>query len=284
MKPDFSAADKQSAREINVYLLEGHIDHGVEMLRALKDQIHASIPARQRISRGVTWVLQRLSQLFISVCTTQPQEIRALADVLFKNLALDDILVGVPIFLMAEYGKSDPTGAMEFFLIVADSKEWVVREFTAIGFRNMIKPCRGVVFLWLKQIVQSDKPNIRRFVSETLRPVTDNKWLNYEPDISLGILRLLFREAHPYPRTSVGNNLSDLARKNPKFILEIVKELVESGDKNSYWIAYRACRNMVKESPEEVMDILGVDEYHYKDRNIYRRGKTAPLSSGYGIL
>jgi 3-methyladenine DNA glycosylase AlkC len=74
----------------------------------------------------------------------------------------------------------------------------------------------------------------------------------------------------------VGNNLSDLARRNPDLILGIVKDLVESGDKNSYWIAYRACRNMVKNAPEEVMDILAVDEYHYKDRNFYRLKKAAP--------
>jgi 3-methyladenine DNA glycosylase AlkC len=193
-----------------------------------------------------------------------------LADVLFKNLDLKDFLVGVPIFLMAEYGKSDPAGVLEFFLLVADSDDWVVREFAAAGFHKLIKPCREVALPWLRQVAQSDRPNVRRFVSETLRPVTDNRWLQDEPETSLGILRLLFQESHPYPRTSVGNNLSDLARRNPELILGIVKDLVDSGDKNSYWIAYRACRNMVKESPEEIMDILGVDEYHYKDRNFYR--------------
>jgi 3-methyladenine DNA glycosylase AlkC len=111
---------------------------------------------------------------------------------------------------------------------------------------------------------------LRRFVSETLRPVADNRWLQKEPGTSLEILRHLFREAHPYPRTSVGNNLSDLSRRNPKMILEIVKELVEYADKNSYWIAYRACRNLVKQDPERIMDLLVVDEYHYKDRNFFR--------------
>jgi 3-methyladenine DNA glycosylase AlkC len=276
MKPDFSTAETQSAQRIVTNLLDGQINPGVEMLRALKEEIHASIPARQRQSRGITWVLQRLSQLLISECTTQPQEIRTLADVLFENLDLNDFLVGVPIFLMAEYGKTDPTGVLEFFLLVADSDEWVVREFAAAGFHKLIKPCREVALPWLRQVAQSDRPNLRRFVSETLRPVTDNRWLQDEPGTSLAILRLLFREAHPYPRTSVGNNLSDLARRNPKLIRGLVKELVESRDKNSYWIAYRACRNMVKESPDEIMDILGVDEYHYKDRNFYRQKKAAP--------
>jgi 3-methyladenine DNA glycosylase AlkC len=273
MKANFSLEETQSVQRIIADLLDGHVDRGVEMLRALKDEIHANIPDRQRQSRGITWVLQRICQLLISECTTQPQEIRTLADVLFENLDLNDFLIGVPIFLMAEYGKTDPNGVLEFFLLVADSDEWVVREFAAAGFHKLIKPCRVVALPWLSQVAQSDRPNLRRFVSETLRPVTDNRWLQDEPETSLGILRLLFCEPHPYPRTSVGNNLSDLARQNPKLILGLVKELVESGDKSSYWIAYRACRNMVKESPEEIMDILGVDEYHYKDRNFYRQKK-----------
>jgi 3-methyladenine DNA glycosylase AlkC len=270
MKADFSPAERQSAQQIIIQLREDQINLGIEILRELKDQTYASIPAPQRQSRGITWVLQRLSQLLVLECSAQPQDIRTLAVILFENLDLSDFLVGVPIFLMAEYGKTDPHSVLEFFLLVADSDEWVVREFAAAGFHKMIKPCRETAFTWLKQVAQSDKPNLRRFASETLRPVTDNRWLNNEPETSLEILRLLFREPHPYPRTSVGNNLSDLARRNPELILGVVKELVDSGDKNSYWIAYRACRNMVKKNPKEIMDILGVDEYHYKDRNFYR--------------
>jgi hypothetical protein len=46
--------------------------------------------------------------------------------------------------------------------------------------------------------------------------------------------------------------------------------LVASGDKNSYWIAYRACRNLVKKDPKRVMNLLGIDEYRYK-KTVYKR-------------
>ena len=68
----------------------------------------------------------------------------------------------------------------------------------------------------------------------------------------------------------MGNNLSDLARQLPNLVYDLVKELVDSKDKNSYWIAHRACRNLVKKEPIIVMDLLKVDEYKYKNR-IYRR-------------
>ena len=78
------------------------------------------------------------------------------------------------------------------------------------------------------------------------------------------MLRRLYRESAPYPRASVGNGLSDLARWLPDLVYGLVEELVAGGDKNSYWIAYRACRNLVKQDPIRVMDLLHVDEYRYK--------------------
>jgi 3-methyladenine DNA glycosylase AlkC len=172
---------------------------------------------------------------------------------------------------MAEFGKTDPSSALEFFGQAGDSRVWEVREFAASGLRRLVGPCREIVLPWLRSAAQSESPRLRRLVSESLRPVTDNDWLNGEPDTSLKILRLLFREAHPYPRASVGNNLSDLARRNPELIIGVVQELVESGDENSSWIAKRACRNLVKQNPERIMAVLRVDEYHYKDRHYYRQ-------------
>jgi 3-methyladenine DNA glycosylase AlkC len=73
----------------------------------------------------------------------------------------------------------------------------------------------------------------------------------------------------------VGNNLSDLSKHHPDLIFSIIEELVATGDENSYWIAYRACRNLVREYSGQVMDVLGVDEYHYKDRHFHRgEGRT----------
>jgi hypothetical protein len=80
----------------------------------------------------------------------------------------------------------------------------------------------------------------------------------------------------------VGNNLSDLARHLPDRVLELVEELVASGDRNSYWIAYRACRNLVKKEPIRVMNLLHVDEYRYKkrvSRRIEYQGDYGKISS-----
>jgi 3-methyladenine DNA glycosylase AlkC len=269
MKLDFSQEETNSARSVLSLLLRGDHERGLAELRQLVETIHFSIPAKQRISHGITWVMQRAGSLLVSVCSN-PDQIRAAACELELNLAADDRLMGVPIFLMAEYGKTSLPIALDFYTRTSSSDDWIVREFTAIGFRRLIHPESDEVFQWLKTIAQSTNPNLRRLVGETLRPVAENRWLNKHPQMSLDILRHMFREAHPYPRTSVGNNLSDLSKSNPELIQGIVQGLVASRDKNGYWIAYRACRNMVKKNPDLIMQILGVDEYHYKDRNFFR--------------
>jgi 3-methyladenine DNA glycosylase AlkC len=133
-------------------------------------------------------------------------------------------------------------------------------------FRKIIKKHPAIAKKILLNLVNSSYSNIRRFVSETLRPVKENKWFHDRPEYPLSILRNLFKESAAYPRTSVGNNLSDLAKRNPELVYKLVKELVDSGNENSYWIAYRACRSLVKKEPDKVMKLLKVDEYKYKNR------------------
>jgi len=250
-------------------LTQARIESGINRLRRLKEEVYDAIPEKKRQSQGITWTLQRISDMLTGSCMDDNQ-VKEVSLRIASNLTDDDILNGVPIFMMGEYGKSYPIEVFKFFIEAASSENWVVREFSQAGFRTLIQPNREIVYSWLKDIVRSENPFLRRFVSETLRPVTLNRWMHKEPEYSLSILRLMFHEAHPYPRTSVGNNLSDLSRRNPELIFSIVEVLVESGDKNSYWIAYRACRNLVKQNPIRVMDSLKVDEYHYKDRNYHR--------------
>ena len=266
MKLDFSTQEEEVAAAILADLERSQVLLAVGKLDTLKDDLYAAIPDKKRQSRGITWVLMRLGLLMTDACRNLEQ-VRTTALVLMEAMELEDRLVGVPVYMMAEFGKTYPQKTFGFFKTAAGSGHWEVREFAASGFRRIIKTNRDVSLPWLRQCAQNESPNVRRFSSETLRPVVENRWLNDAPYPSLGILRLLFNETHPYPRTSTGNNLSDLARRNPDFILSVVQELVARGNKNSYWIAYRACRNMIKKEPERVMDILGVDQYHYKGRH-----------------
>jgi 3-methyladenine DNA glycosylase AlkC len=280
MKTDFSEAELSAASMIIQDLLDGRENHGIERLRALKEEIHAAIPEKLRIGRGITWVVERIS-LLLATQGHSDEKFRNLALSLYPQLKGDELLIGVSIFLMAEYGMRHPMETFGFFETAAQSGHWVVREFAAGAFRRIVGPNKDVVLPWLQKMARTTDPNQRRFASETLRPVTFNKWINQQPEYSLSVLMLLFKENHPYPRTSVGNNLSDLSRRQPELIFGVVKDLEATGDKNSYWIAYRACRNLVKKEPQRVMNLLRVEEYHYKDRNFYKKESLVLESQEY---
>jgi 3-methyladenine DNA glycosylase AlkC len=272
----FSESNLATVIEIISDFKLGKTSTGIAKLRCLKDEIYASIPEKQRIGRGITWVVQQISQMIAQEALDDAQ-IFAIAEALHQNLEKDDRLLGVPIFLMAEVGSRNLEQALPFFTRAALSEDWVVREFAQGAFLQVISAQRENLLPWLQESACSPTPLLRRFVAESLRPVANNRWINQQPEFSLSVLRLLFREVDPYPRTSVGNNLSDLSRRHPELIFAIVQELVASGDPDSYWIAYRACRNLVKQDPQRVMDLLGVQEYHYKDRNFYHSSEVETL-------
>jgi 3-methyladenine DNA glycosylase AlkC len=242
---------------------------GVENVRMVLDGMYAAIPEKKRISHGRYTTIKVLAEkLFEEFENANLPIVEIGATIL--NSTKDYRTMGVGLGILALYGVEDYQSVMPYFESAAQADHWEPREYAQGLFRKILKAHPEEIRPYLLEYVQSDRPNLRRFVSEMLRPVVENKWLYQELEYSLSILRHLFKEAHPYPRTSVGNHLSDIARQNPEIVFQLVAELVSMQDENSDWIARRACRNLVKEYPIRVMDVLGVDVYQYKNR-IYKR-------------
>ena len=239
--------------------------HVAEVLKELYD----NIPENKRLSFGVVYTIQVLSKHLFSTLMEHNADVYAVGATLFEK-SEDFRSKGVSLGILSFHGSDDYTVVFPFFEASAASVDWNMREFAQMFFRKLIRKWPDETKEYLLELTGSKDPNIRRFVSETLRPVKENKWFYKNPEYSLTVLRNLFKEHSQYPRTSVGNNLSDLARRLPDLVLGLVSELVASGDRNSYWIAYRACRNLVKKDPVRAMNLLGVDVYRYKDRYFRR--------------
>lgn len=234
-------------------------------INSIIDKMYALIPENKRISYGIVHTVKSLSNTISEICTEKNIDSYEFAKKLFES-STEYKSQSVALGIITNYGLKNYKEVINYFERSAVSNNWVMREMTQIFFKKLIKKEPDEMKLFLLTQVKSKNPNMWRFVAETLRPVQENKWFYKNPDYSLEILRYLFNEKSAYPRTAVGNNLSDLSRHLPDLIKKIVSELVETGDKNSYWIAYRACRNMVKKNPEEIMKLLKTNEYKYKDR------------------
>lgn len=231
--------------------------------------LYASIPDNKRISYGRVHTIKVLAKHIYTLLAEKNSPAFEIGSNLFEKSETYQSK-GVALGILADHGLKQYKPVLPYFESAASSELWELREFAQMFFRRIIKQHPNEMQQFLLSQVKSDNPNIRRFVSETLRPVQENQWFYKDPGFSLKVLRYLFKESTPYPRTSVGNNLSDLARRLPELVYDLVEELVASGDKHSCWIAYRACRNLVKKEPERVMDLLQVDEYKYK-KAVYKR-------------
>lgn len=233
-------------------------------------ELYANIPEKKRISYGRVHTIKVLAKYLYTHLVEEGASTFEIGSQLYAA-GETNWSRGTALGILADYGVSDYQPVLPYFESAARSQDWDLREHAQMFFRSLIKKYPAEMQAFLVRLAKSDDPNLRRFVSETLRPVQENRWFYEYPEYSLTVLRHLFRESNPYPRTSVGNNLSDLARRLPELVYDLIEELVASGDKNSYWIAYRACRNLVKVEPIRVMDLLRVDEYKYK-KAVYKRG------------
>jgi 3-methyladenine DNA glycosylase AlkC len=250
-------------------LLQKKYDLAIRHVPVILEELYAVIPDNKRVSFGRVYTIQELSRYLFSSLADANAAVYEVGSTMFEKT--DDFRSkGVALGVLSFYGINDYERVLPFFESSASSPSWGMREFAQMFFRKIIQKKPNEAKAYLLKLSLSKDPRTRRFVSETLRPVKENKWFYKRPDYPVSILRNLFRETSAYPRASVGNNLSDLARHLPDFVFGLVNELVVGGDCNSYWIAYRACRNLVKTAPLRVMDLLRVDEYKYK-KKVYKR-------------
>jgi 3-methyladenine DNA glycosylase AlkC len=252
-------------------VLQGKYASTVKSMPLILEALHGRIPENKRVSFGRVYTVQVLSRYLFSSLMERDANVYKIGATLFER-SEDSGSKGVALGILSFCGIADYGRVLPFFEASASSDDWNAREFAQMFFRKLIHERPDETKEYLSKLTESKDPHIRRFVSETLRPVRENKWFYKNPAYPLSILRSLFRESSEYPRTSVGNNLSDLARHLPGLVSDLVRELVASGDRNSYWIAYRACRNLVKKEPVRAMTLLRVDEYRYKKR-VYRRSE-----------
>lgn len=243
------------------------------------DKIHANIPEKNRISYGIVHSIKTLAKAVQNELQDQGSVLFETGAGLFEN-AIDFKSRMIGLSLLSTFGLKDFKAVLPYFEKAAASEDWNDREICQMLFRKIIKKYPGECKIYLKKLASSPDPNIRRFVAETLRPVVENRWIHKQPCYSCSIMKSMFTEKNAYARTSVGNNLSDLNKKNPDFITEVIKMLVSMNDKNAYWIATRACRNRVKTEPVLVMKLLKTDEYHYKDRSYFLKDRLKKKKSG----
>ncbi|MCL2721407.1 MAG: hypothetical protein FWD47_08730 [Treponema sp.] len=103
---------------------------------------------------------------------------------------------------------------------------------------------------------------VRRLSSEGCRPRLP--WamalpnLKKDPTPIIPILENLKNDVSRFVRLSVANNLNDIAKDNPKTVIDLVKKWQGKSD-NIDWVIKHGCRTLLKQGNAEAMKIFGFD-------------------------
>jgi 3-methyladenine DNA glycosylase AlkC len=135
-----------------------------------------------------------------------------------------------------------------------------VRESAQMAMRELLQEFPNQILQHYEQWITDLEENIRRCVSESLRPVLiqGKNWLRDRPQKAIYLLKKLNQDPNLYVRKSVGNNLADISKKHPDLVLSTLRIWLSENnyDKQTMFIARKACRHLVKTHQTEVNEVL----------------------------
>ena len=136
------------------------------------------------------------------------------------------------LLLLSEYINNFPENIDDIVPLIkkyANHNDWAVRETICFSIISVLRKDPEKILKHINKWIDSDNENLRRLVSESLRPSAQIKWLRIsnKNDKVLEILTKLNKDASIYVRKSVGNNIKDLSKYMPEKILVLMEEWIK---------------------------------------------------------
>ncbi|MEI6896978.1 MAG: DNA alkylation repair protein [Psychromonas sp.] len=140
------------------------------------------------------------------------------------------------------------------FLTQFSSAEFAVRPFIVKYPQQMMAQMRS----W----ADSDNFHLRRLASEGCRPRLP--WacalpeFKKDPSAILPILEALKDDDQDYVYRSVANNLNDISKDNPQWVINIAQAwLKDNPSKNRRWLVKHGCRGLLKRAHPKALSLFG---------------------------
>ncbi len=244
---------------INDILNNLTINKNTEPLFELIQQIHGSIPKSQRTGKGIVWSLRQIRKQIIQ--ETVPLDIKKRSlDVLITSDHWQVRHLTALIATNCSIEENTITPYLSVIKAAAKDAHFAVRESAQMAMRELLQVFPDEVLQLYDEWLFNYNENIRRCVSESLRPVlvSGKNWLREKPQDSIRYLKKLNCDPSLYVRKSVGNNLADISRRHPELVLTTLQDWLDENnyDKRTWFIARKACRRIVKSNPDEVDKLL----------------------------
>ncbi|MHA2296639.1 MAG: hypothetical protein ACXADA_11475 [Candidatus Hodarchaeales archaeon] len=200
---------------------------------------YKTIPDKERIGKGRIFIAKIATEEclkllnhpssfdFIDYTSKILEYAERKEDIILENFAV--LLLAESVTISEEKLFQGLEKAKEF----ATSSSWEIRELSAYSIRKGMKIFPDQTLSILREWLSSyDDENIRRVIAESLRPLSDIKWLRNpeKNDIILDILTEIRSDPSEYVRKSVGNNLKDLSKYMPEKILDLAGKWIKDSN------------------------------------------------------
>lgn len=137
--------------------------------------------------------------------------------------------------------------------------------FTAeFAIRPFIQEHTDITYAKLLEWCEHPSEHVRRLASEGSRPRLP--WgmrlpqFIRDPDPLLAILEKLKADESLYVRRSVANNLNDISKDNPEWVIALCQRWLADDNVNTNWIVKHALRSLIKAGDARVFPLLGYTE------------------------
>lgn len=283
----------------------GHTEKAFKQISGFIGKEYEIIPKKERIGKGRVYITKHIvegcynllkdkaSIDFINYCTHCFNYAELTDDNYLRNFAL--ILVAKSSTLSKV---TLERGLNHIKTNYANHSNWEMREISGYTIREGLKTYPEVTLAILNEWL-TDNPNadVRRLISESLRPMADIRWLRdpKKNDPIIDILIKLKADKSEYVRKSVGNNIKDLSKYMPIKILDLTEKWIktanisvtdnlasktkqELGNENYYlvWTIKHGLRWIRERNPEfhnRIEKILGRNYILYFDEKRNRMAK-----------
>jgi 3-methyladenine DNA glycosylase AlkC len=233
------------------------LDHRFDSERFLKHTLEGleGRSLMQRLRQTAMAMHESLPGTYLS----QIEKLKALAPKLEHSF--------IAIFLsdfVASYGLQHFDASLQAlrFFTRFGSAEFAIRHFLLADFEQT----RDRMLTWTRD----DDEHVRRLSSEGIRPRLP--WglrlqrLVQDPEPLADILDALRSDPALYVRKSVANNLNDIAKDHPEWVLRRVSHWSKN-DPSTAWIIRHGCRTLIKKGNPKALKIFGFHtEPHIKAR------------------
>ena len=174
--------------------------------------------------------------------------------------AIEEDCVGFPYLFFPDFVEVFGQAKEDWELSMKALERFTKRSSSEFAVRVFL--LREPVKMMAQMEIWSKDPNehVRRLSSEGCRPRLP--WgqalpmFKLDPVPVIPVLEQLKSDPSLYVRKSVANNLNDIAKDNPKLVIEIARRW-KGIDQHTDWIVRHGCRSLIRKADPEIMELFG---------------------------